>query len=327
MKDQLFLMLSALLLIAFTSPILSNQALEQEGGRILERSQALAQFYELPEGTTLVEITDRVMKSPIASKKGKELFQQFERRLFLFSYPSDGLQVKALISFVPHPEQNPTLFFLRGGNRLFGIPSPDSEEMTYENYTVIAPLYRGGLSEGVDEFGGADVNDVKALVDYLPILEKKLAIHIQQENMFLLGESRGGMQLFLSLARFPELQARFTKVVSLSGMLDLWQTTQEREDMKEMLVEDFGLVPGINEQEWINFRNPIEAAKKISPELPILIIQGTADRRVSLAQGYHMVDTLTENCSTVTYWEFVEGNHVLTNLPDRMKLIATWLAE
>ncbi len=326
---RLWFLFSVLLFVTplFRQPILyaNDATITDDSARILERSRLLVQFYELQDGVDLIEITDQIMESPIILDSRKELFRTYGRRTFVFSYPSDGLKVKALISFVESPENNPTMVFLRGGNRIFGITSPGSDIMTFENYTVLASTYRDGVSEGTDEFGGKDVNDVKALVDYIPELERKLAIHIQQERMYLMGGSRGGMQMFLALARFPELQSRLAKVVSLSGILDIRQTMAVREDMWQMFVDDFGYVEG--DEEWINYRNPLLAADTIMAGLPILIVQGTDDIRVTLDEGYHMVDKLQASGCDATYWEFDGGDHCLGNKPDYLKLIAAWLEE
>lgn len=40
------------------------------------------------------------------------------------------------------------------------------------DYTVFATCYRGGVSEGTDEFGGAGVKDVYNLIKHIPKLEK-----------------------------------------------------------------------------------------------------------------------------------------------------------
>ena len=134
--------------------------------------------------------------------------------------------------------------------------------------------YCWGASEGEDEYGGQDVNDVKNLIDFIPHLEQRLNAIFQKEKMHFLGGSRGGMQMFLALVRFPELQTRVAKIVSLSGMLDMCQCLATRPDMKTMFIKELGLVENVNEdeEEWINERAPLLAADKIDPNLLILII-------------------------------------------------------
>lgn len=306
---------------------LDSEKRNKEGEKLLKLSQELAKFYTLPDDVEILEITDAILNSPHIKESRKIAVQESMRRVFVFNYPSDGLKIKGIISFVPNPHDHPTLIVLRGGNRIFGILNPANDLLCADQYTVIATTYRDGVSEGHDEFGGDDVNDVKNLIDFIPQLEERLNIPFQNDTMFMLGGSRGGMQMFLALARFPELQSRFKKVVSLSGLLDMRVNIAERPDMKKMFIEDFGLIEGVNEEEWINLRDPLLAADKINKNLPILIIQGTIDNRVSLDEGYHMVSKLQENGNQVTYWEIEGADHCLGNMDDRIQRIVKWFEE
>jgi dipeptidyl aminopeptidase/acylaminoacyl peptidase len=302
-----------------------EEILTQETECALEKAHRIAKFYELPPGTDLKEITEELLESDETKESIKESILVYQRRIFVFEYPSDNLKIKGFISFTENYEGAPLLIFLRGGNRYLGLVNPAMDLSTYQNYTVISTTYRGSVSEGIDEFGGADVNDVKNLIDYIPILEKKLQISFHPSQVFMLGGSRGAMQMFLALARYPDLQTKVDKIVSLSGLLDMRRVLLDRPDMKEMFITDFGLVEGVNEDEWINKRDPILAAPLINSSLPILIIQGTDDIRVNLQEGYHMLKKLEDTHHNVTYWEVENCDHALSNRTDRMEMIAAWL--
>jgi dipeptidyl aminopeptidase/acylaminoacyl peptidase len=100
--------------------------------------------------------TDQVFNE---AYKGVEVFE--------LSYLSDGLKVDGLII---KPEEipggkAPVLIFNRGGNRdygaLFGDKIDGLTSWAQKGYVVLASQYRGSVfSEGTDEFGGADVNNV-----------------------------------------------------------------------------------------------------------------------------------------------------------------------
>lgn len=299
-----------------------NRRLESE--KLLQLHREFAKFYEMPSDQDLKEITEELLQSPHVKDAQKKSIKRYRRRIFIFTYPSDGLKIKGVLSFVPKPQNHPLLVFLRGGNRIYGILNPGSDFICFQQYTILATLYRGGVSEGVDEYGGEDVNDVNNLIDYIPELERKLGINIQNKKQFLLGSSRGGMQMFLALAHFPALQRRFSKVVSLCGVLDMHRCIATRPDLKEMFMQEFGLEKG-NEGEWINKRDPLLTVQQIKKQLPILIIQGTEDNRVSLEEGHHMVQELQKAGNSVTYLEIDGGQHCLHNDPDRIKLIVKWL--
>lgn len=325
----------SVLLICVYNALLNAQAFTPEQEKLREEDRQMrealfaeyAKFYATPSDTDFYEITSAILASPYVLDAQKNSIRTFGRRTFVFSYPSDGLKVKGLISFTPEANQKPLLFFLRGGTENWGIINPGADYMCPENYSIIATLYRGGVSQGKDEFGGEDVDDVKNLIEYIPVLENKLAAKFQSEKMFLIGGSRGGMQMFLALTRFPELQQRFRKIVSLSGILDMRQCIMSRSDMRQMFTNQFGFQEGVNDEEWINKRDPLLIAAQISSDLPILIIQGTADLRVSLLEGYRMVERLEDAGKQVSYLEIEGAEHCLSNLDNRMKIILDLLEQ
>ncbi len=283
-----------------------------------------AKFYELPEGVELSEITEKIVTSRYVTERQKEKIVRFNRRFFAFTYPSDGLKVKGVISFVPDCHNYPLITLLRGGTGTFGILNPGSDLMCPDKYSVISTMYRGGVSEGKDEYGGDDVNDVKNLIDFVPELERRLGIKVESRERYLVGSSRGGMQMFLTLARFPKLQASFSKIVSLSGLLDMRECIAARPDLKRLFVEEFGLKIGVNEEEWIKRRDPLLTVDQIKADFPILILQGAMDKRISLKQGHNMVSQLQAAGKSVTYLEFEDGNHCLSSRMDRTDLILDW---
>lgn len=297
--------------------------LEKEGEGILQKCLNNISLYEL-KNETIKEITQQVLQSSDTDHQVKKAISTLNRRIFVFQYPSDGLLIKGYLSLVPNPSSNPLLVLLRGGNRLFGLPHPASDLSCCHPFNTLATLYRGGICEGKDEYGGRDVHDVFHLFQFIPFLEKKLNISLGKHT-YMLGTSRGAMQLFLSLARFPQLQESVTKAVSLSGLLDMELTLKDRPDLKQMFCEDYGLIEGSNEKEWLETRDPIQAVKSIRKDLPFLIIQGTADKRTSLEEGYHMLQKLQKRGHPVTYWEIQGGNHCLNNQKDRMAMIMDWL--
>ena len=314
----------------FSQTTLSKQdqeaALDKSDREIAENSEKIKEFYELGKDEEWREITDKVLASSDTSEESKKSIRTFHRRIFVFKYPSDNLWIKGFISFTPNPNYHPLLLLYRWGNENFALMNPGIIFATYKDYTVISSTLRGGVSEGKDEFGGEDVNDIKNLIDFIPQLAQKLGIQLNPSCVFMLGPSRGGLEMFLTLSRFPELQKRVNKVVALSAILDLHQLINDRpKDMKRMFENQFGLSGGVNGNNWIAKRNPLNTVSFIRQSLPILVIQGTADNRINLAEGRHMVNALKQNKNQVHYWEIPQGNHALTNHPYIMNEIAQWL--
>ena len=132
--------------------------------------------------------------------------------------------------------------------------------------------------------------------------------------------------MFLTLAHYPELQNRVKKVIALTSILDMERQIMDRpEDMKKMFISDYGLREGVNEKNCVALRNPLMTIPLLKPCLPILIIQGTADNRVNLAEGEKMVRKLQLHGNRVNYWEISGGAHTLKNIPGFMDQMAGWL--
>jgi dipeptidyl aminopeptidase/acylaminoacyl peptidase len=302
-----------------------QQALNQENQKITRFSQQMEKFYHLEDHQSWREITEEVLASPETSQMAKDSIRNYKRRIFVFKYPSDDLWIKGFISFTPDPQYHPLLILLRGGTENFGLLHPGIIFATYGNYTVLSSTLRGGVSEGHDEYGGADVNDIHHLIAYLPSLAKELGISLDPHCIYMLGLSRGGLEMFLSLARYPVLQNYVNKVVALSALLDLHRQIEDRpDDMKEMFKHHFGFTAS-NAKQWIAQRDPLETIPYLKKSLPILIIQGTDDQRINPAEGRHMYQALKTDHHAVYYWEIPQGRHVLLNKPYIMEKISTWL--
>lgn len=301
------------------------QARDKENEALTNLCQKYIPFYTLAPGEEYREITEQLLKSPVTSDRIKSLIQTQQRRFFLFSYPSDGYQIKGYISYTPEYKKAPLLLFLRGGNQMFGLNNPANNYSCIKNYTVIATTYRGGVSEGKDEYCGNDVNDVKNLVDFLPQLETNLALSFTQNKKFLLGGSRGGTQMLLAIERHPDLQDYFDKAVSLSGPTDLYLTLESREDMKMGLYKYFGLT--LDQTEKIDYRSPILHCSAIQKDFPLLLIYGTDDARTHIDHGRKMFAELQKQGNDVTYWEYENGDHCLNNVGNIIDTITDWLEE
>ena len=107
-------------------------------------------------------------------------------------YLSDGLQVEGFVAEPKKSGKYPCIIFCRGGGGEFTpidiFTLTLLSEFASKGYIVIASQYRGmPKCEGLDEFGGKDVNDVLNLI---PILEKWQNADATKIGMY--GVSRGG---------------------------------------------------------------------------------------------------------------------------------------
>lgn len=207
-------------------------------------------------------------------------------RLFSLFYESDGLKVAGYLSVPKELDQPaPAVIFNRGGNREFGLLHPNGVcRLSAHGYVALGSQYRGnGGGEGQEQFGGAEINDVIALIDLCQRLP-----FVKQGGVYMQGHSRGGMTTYLCCGRDSRIKAAAIG----AGMSDCVTMYNSREDsMKQVFHE---LVGGSPEQmpEAFRARSAVCWPEKIL--CPVLICQGTDDWRVIPQQAYDMDAALTQ---------------------------------
>ncbi len=204
-------------------------------------------------------------------------------------YTSDGHKI---LAYVIKPKQGthlPCIIFNHGGNRNFGLLSPELmirflSKLASNGYIVIASSYRGNIkSEGVDEFCGKDVDDVLNLI---PVLKTFPQADMNRIGMY--GWSRGGLMTYIALTK---TRAITTAVIGGSPS-NLFELVKERPMWEKNVLEQ--TIPNylLNKQEELYNRSPAMWAEKI-PKIPMLIIHGGKDERVSAAHATNMSQALT----------------------------------
>lgn len=203
------------------------------------------------------------------------------------TYLSDGLKVAG---FVVAPRgralaPRPLVIFNRGGNRGFGqlvfANLVDFARWSQEGFVVLASQYRGGPgSEGSDEFGGADVNDVMNLFR----VARELG-GIDLRNVFMQGESRGGLMTYLALQRGAPVNA----AVVVGGPTDLSPEADHRPEMQALYRE---LMPNFfaDPDTALRARRVLDFADRLNA--PVLILHGGADWRVDPQQALALAQRL-----------------------------------
>lgn len=238
-------------------------------------------------------------------------------------YMSDGLKV---VAFVLKPKQPdgarlPTVIYNRGGHNKRGehdIGVIDFEKLlslrflVSQGYVVVASQYRGGGgSEGLDEIGGADVNDVLNLV---PVIES--LPFADRERIGVFGWSRGGMMTYLALRRTPRIKA----AVIASAPADC----ADAAGMEAVLA---GQVPGFeeNRQEALHSRSAVHWVDKIDKRVPILLLHGSEDRSVSAGSALRMATELHSSGHPFRFVLFENGDHGLTQHSEEVqRMIIGW---
>ncbi len=138
-------------------------------------------------------------------------------QFYQVTYLSDGLRVSGIVGLPKNfdgANRYPVIIYNRGGNREFGrivacsLFSINNLFGGNGKNIIFAPQYRGVAGgEGVEEFGGRDVNDV------LNFLEISRSMNFSDpKNIFLSGWSRGGMMTYLALKAGASVNAAIVGV-------------------------------------------------------------------------------------------------------------------
>ncbi len=227
-------------------------------------------------------------------------------RLEKLHYSSDGLDVIAYL-YAPRNsshKKRPAIVFNRG-SYVRGEIAPELVVMLHRlamaGFTVLAPLYRGSDGgEGHDEMGGADLDDLMNL----PAVLEELG-SIDTRNVFLYGESRGGMMVFQAVrdgfpARAAATYGAFTNLEALVGgekghslAVSIWpQFDEERSQI-------------------IQRRSAMHWPERLN--LPLLLMHGSKDESVPVAQTLGLATALSKERKDFGVIVFPGANHILRN--------------
>ena len=124
------------------------------------------------------------------------------------TYLSDNLKIKGFSISPKKKGRYPVIIYNRGGSYDFGaITLPmmlfHLGELASKGYVILCSQYRGNSgSEGQEEFGGNDVNDVLSLIDLVSEFE-----YADPERIGMYGWSRGGMMTYIALPQTNRIKA------------------------------------------------------------------------------------------------------------------------
>jgi len=194
------------------------------------------------------------------------------------TYLSDNLKVKGYIAYpTDKSKKYPCVIWNRGGIGNKGAIDSFTARGIYGQlaswgYVVFATQYRGNDGgEGKDEFGGDDVNDVLNLIPLADEIE-----NADKTKWGIEGWSRGGMMTYLTLTK----SKIFKCAIVNGGIANLRCSSDESPFMRRLYEVTMGQYKGEEFYEKCESRSIVKFANKLSIETPILIIHGTADKRV-----------------------------------------------
>lgn len=223
--------------------------------------------------------------------------EEFERRKAYtgvecqrIKYMSDGLKV---VGYIWKPKESggkklPLVIFNRGGNRERSKLTPWMAGGFYDfvstGFVVIGSQYRGvDGGEGKEEYGGADVHDVLNLI---PLAES--LGYVDMNNVFMFGNSRGGMMTYLALKAGVPVNA----AAVMSGVTDLFGNAKDHPELVTTIYQE--LIPAFDKRrdEAMRERSAVSWAEKIN--VPLLIMHGTADMSIGAGRTLGLAQRLQE---------------------------------
>jgi dipeptidyl aminopeptidase/acylaminoacyl peptidase len=242
-------------------------------------------------------------------------------------YESDGLRIAGFLAYPKAApggaSRLPCVVWNRGGNRDFGAITVEfflrrAERITGWGYVLFASNYRGAPgSEGKDEFGGADVADV---VNAIPVFDQ-LAF-ADRDRIGMWGHSRGGMMTYLALTKTERIRA----AVIGAGVADMerWVTLRPEieSDVAAQIVPDWTA----QRTKAIAARSAVRFLDRLPTNVPILLVHGTADKRVDPRDSLDMAQGLFATRRPFRLLMIEGADHVISERFDDYNLAARdWL--
>lgn len=270
------------------------------------------------ENIVMAPVSDELLIASIASPEDVAdhiAYEGFECRAI--TYASDGLVIAGYL-WKPGGTKDgayPLIIANRGGNAEFGPMTPwrywGFHDFLKAGYVVLASQYRGGPgSEGADEFGGRDLDDVRALV---PLAENLGFVDLN--NVFLWGGSRGGMMSYM-LAREGIGGATLRAIGIRAGAADFVAGIKERPEMETYVfavrIPDYEKV----KDEALRRRSAALWADEI--EVPAIIFHGSDDWRVNASNSLAVVEGLRKSGTPYELHLYAGDTHAMTLNEDDM---------
>lgn len=308
------LLLAQALLISAGCAFYAAGAQAASDGAVVERKA-----YDFPSYERAVETTDvenYADRAEYDAAVGDTKFE-FEK----LKYMSGGLKV---VAYVYRPKQTggrkfPAVIFNRGSGPRGDI-APELvaffHRLASEGFVILAPMLRqSDGSEGRDEMGGADVDD---LMNVLP-LARSLA-YVDANNLFMYGESRGGMMTYQAVRRgFPvNAAATFGAFTDARELVDSHPKQYSPAVLKQIWPDYDG-----RKDEIFKTRSAVFWAEQLN--VPLLIMHGGGDRSVNPEQSLNLARQLQKLGRVYELVVYAEDNHILSgNREDRDRRASGW---
>jgi dipeptidyl aminopeptidase/acylaminoacyl peptidase len=232
-------------------------------------------------------------------------------------YPSDSAEVVALVMRARTAARRPAIVYCRGSfiqqGQLDGF-LPLLHRLARAGYLVVAPQYRGSEGgTGRDEMGGADVEDVLAVVRLLAARPE-----VDARAIYLYGESRGGMMTLQAIRDGAPVRAAAT-VGAFTDLDSLFAADQRSASMATRIWPDYD-----SRRDEIAFRRSAARwAERV--QVPLLILHGANDGGVPPRQSEQLAAALARAKAPHELRIVAGGSHTLAERSaSRDSMVVHW---
>lgn len=240
-------------------------------------------------------------------------------RMYLVTYLSDGLRVKALLAEPDDDRYYDGFLYLRGGIKNVGMVRPARiGQFASEGFIVLAPFYRGNRGgEGNEDFAGHDRSDAISACQVLQAYSRTTG-----QKVHVFGFSRGGVMALLTGITCSEVAS----VVTWGGVSDMFLTYEERQDLRRMMKRVIGGTPKKFPERY-RARTPLYQLEKL--DAPVLIIHGCKDEHVSVEHAYRLENHLQQLKKPVESWYYPTYTHYFPPVKNRMivQALCQWMKQ
>ena len=223
------------------------------------------------------------------------------------TYLSDGLRINGYLARPSLPGTYPVLIWNRGGSGDKGALDDLTAYLILAStalwgYVVLGTQYRGNKgSEGVEDWGGEDINDALNLVE--------VAKNIPEADPDLIaveGASRGGMTTYMALTRFN----KFKCAIVHAGITDVARLCEQKENFRKYLNRLFKNLCEDDKGKKLKERSAVSFADRLPRNVPLLIMHGMKDTVVPAVQSELLAERLKKLNIPHKLILIEEGTHV-----------------
>lgn len=250
-----------------------------------------------------IELNDQQTKMLI-SGWGKNVYE--DSVVEKITYLSDGLKIKGYLAY---PTENrgkkfSCIIWNRGGYENKGAIDKFNARGIYGQiaswgYIVFASQYRGNAgSEGKEELGGRDVNDILNLIPLAA--EFKFA---DKDKWGIEGWSRGGMMTYLTLLKNPSFKCAVL-IGAISDFKGYAESNTSISSIYKKIIGEEDFERKLSERTILNFTGKL-------PPIPYLLIHGLSDKTVPASQTIDMARKFYELSRNYRLVLLEEGDHYL----------------